>query len=1496
MRQFAASPTPLVYRLEDEQRATDRFILQRLPGWLRKATPGQIADLRRLIAAHNVSQQRVQAAMQPVASLQQFAVSELTQALSRFLPPGESLDRLQWRDKEVELLGVSLPHLQYSYKPSPALSRLMQNFAAGATPLDGSGLYDPATQTLVSDDVDALVDACRHLDAGARYQALLADHFTRHRALLVEDKLAALALAMQLALMHGQIDLSTQAALQACFDPAASSQQDQQQAPAAVTAYPGLMSLLGYTVHEALCIQLRGADDSDLGVIVYLADGSACPLRRYASKLALEQELVRQLSTAQYLATFSQRVALSDRKAFLDQLALRLADAQPDLAVEGEAGHDAICERWVTAQVDRAKQDARVLLVPTADADAKASQERLAAWGSAGWTLASLAGFFVPLVGAALLADLLRQVCSHTYEGMADWAAGHDHEALQHLLGVAQIVAGAAITVGAVAGAGAAVRLVQRSAFVDGLVPVSLDAGGARLWHDDLTVYATRAQPAQLDERGLYSTDQRHWLRIADNYYALQQPQAQGGWRLRHPLREGAYGPALAYNGERYWHLPVEQPAGWADAAQMLNRLWPQAQPLDTQWAQTILQAAGSDVDELRGILVDNRPLPANLRDALRRFAADRRLQAFFVALDDAAAEPDGELLAYCRQLPQFAGIADAKLPAAIVEQGSALREGLFAHLTPQPKTDDRVAGVLLRDFPGLPVDYALELANAVTGEQRQRIELLQRLPLSVAKKARGLLQMARLSRAQQGLMLRNAYSSESGELLLRLLPQLANWSFGRRLELRARTASGQLTAVLNSQAPEATAVILVRAQGLFKLYDYRGEVLDAQFEATDDVFAALAAVLTAEQQKRLRLDPVNPASDLRQRVVRAIPATPAQLLNRLGWRQQQGWFNPGQRLPDGRVGYLLGGQQSTTRNYQGQLRMRLRNLYHGNSEVEIDEHLHRISRSDDPFAAMLFEEDNFRLLNHRMNEWIAYARPSEVAARRMLAARLRQAWRRQLPLDTMHAQLGGRILDLSGFQVSSLPELAESIDFNFVTTLVMINTPLVVEPNEFFSCFSEVRRLNFSRNHLHRVPTGLQHLVNLESLQLSYNCIRMNVRGIETLRGLQHLTELDLSANPLQHLTLRFNQAPRLQTLYLRNCRLLEWPAGLERCAELNMADLRCNQIAEVPQAILQMPYAFRMAFHVQHNPIAAQQWAGLHAPPAHVAHAVTAMQAQVPARQLWLGETATQAQRERWLRLFGVPGRERVLHVLQALQNTRDYERHRADLTLQVWALLEALDEDTDLLARVVALAEEETTCADSIAERFSDMRLQALVAQASRVSGDKQTALLQLGLGLFRLERLQTFVRMDIATRQSVHRLLDPIEVKLSYTVALAQEMNLPGQPTSIRYGELANVSAAQLEAARTFVREAETVEAQAEFLALHSFWSGWVESQHQLRFEALDTRYADMADALTAEAGQGAGAPEAQATWDELEYARTAERIKMIVEYTKEILEGRTGNVD
>ncbi len=401
----------------------------------------------------------------------------------------------------------------------------------------------------------------------------------------------------------------------------------------------------------------------------------------------------------------------------------------------------------------------------------------------------------------------------------------------------------------------------------------------------------------------------------------------------------------------------------------------------------------------------------------------------------------DPALLVWCEKRPGFAALTDDELPGAILDQETELRHGLFDHLTFVEPGSDPVVQVLQRDFPGLPTDYAIELACQVSGDEREEIELRQRLPLPVSSKARSLLQLARLNHAVQGVMLRNAYSDVSDELALGLLSRLDHWSFSRRIELRSGSAEGRLLASINAQAPQRDQITMVRDAGAFLLYDAQGLKLPEQSSAPDDLFQAIVTILTAEHKTALGLGSEE-AVELRQQVVNVLPTGRQKLVNQLGWRQEQGWFNPGQRLEDGRVGYPLGGSVSQVRSPGWRVRRRLARLYEGDTPRQIDEHLFRILDTANPYAALILEEQNYHMLGQRLETWLADGPAGERTARRMLGRRMQQAWRRQLPLDVHENAVRGFVLDLSGHHVSSLPELDAEIDFHHVTSLAMVNTP----------------------------------------------------------------------------------------------------------------------------------------------------------------------------------------------------------------------------------------------------------------------------------------------------------------------------------------------------------------------------------------------------------------------------------------------------------------------
>jgi len=1478
----------------DVHNVTDAFIQKRLPSWITGASADDIAKLRTLIANHRGSQQAVQDATANVMPLQAFADKAFSEGLARILPEGHGPGSLDWQKKVRTLVGTSLPKIEESYVVYPGLQRLMQNFAEGETPLEGSGLVIPGTNAVVSGDLERLIQICRTLDAGAQYQSMLKDSFRKNQALLAKDNYEGFRLAVHVAYLKKMIGDDVRIALEhyAASHPVGTAEQrPPAHALPTLNAYPGFFSMLQVHVHEALFIQLRTAEGSDAGVVVYLP-GSDDALRWYESKQSLVETLIVQLKRADNQDAFLQRIALQDREAFYRSLQLRLLDASPDLEIEGVSGSANIFEKWALEQCQRAEQDARLLLVPNADVDTQASHERMEQWKAVGWGLVSLAGFFIPVVGAVMLAQLVVQVCTDVFEGVSDWAKGHDHEALQHALNVAETVAAAAVTTGVVAGAGAAVRHFTRSAVVDGLEAIELEDGTQRLWSDQLSAYQSPVGAAELEEDGLYSQAGRRWVRIDDHYYEVHQPQENGPWRLRHPRRPGAYGPVVESNEERLWMLHSESPLDWNDAVNMLARLWPQQRPLDQQRAQQVLQAACSDVDELRAILVENRALPASLRDTLRRFEADERIERFFTALGaDGAVIEDQALLDWCAQRPGMAQLSPAERVEAIQAQQVLLRRGLFEHLTHVEPGDDAVVRLIQRDFPGLPTEYAIELSGKVSLRQREDIELLRRLPLEVGTEARALLQLARLSRAQQGLMLRNAYSEVSDEVAIVLLSRLPMWVFDRQLQLRAGSAEGRLLAIYNPSAPDATQVVMARKNGQLWLYDDQGMALEEQGSVPDDIFHTVSCLLTPQQRASLNLgDEAGYAEALRRAAIKDLPEGRQKLLDRFGWGKDKGWFNPGQRLPDGRVGYPLGGSVTTARTPRTRLQRRIALLYQGDTPAQLEEHLFRLLDSPSPFETLLIEEDNFRTLNVRLHTWIHDAVEAEKPRRRLLADRLCQAWRRQLNIDMRHGGTGF-VLDMSGYQVTSLPDLDEEIDFHHITTLLMVNTPLQTVPDGFFSCFSQLRRLNMSNNCLTNVPSGLRHLLQLQRLNLSGNRIRITQQPPQQLRPLNQLEELDLSFNRIRYLELQFDQVSRLRRLNLRRCFLQEWPVGLERCRALECVDLSSNSLSDIPQRIMQLPYPIRTGIRVNRNAISAMQLSRLYERPPLPAHLhQQGAGARANTREVWVAGQSEQ-RIARWDRLFSGNRSASLQHLLFELQGSADYRNpaYRADLTARVWALLDAMDADADLTEYVNAHAREATTCVDSVAERFSELHLHALVVGANRAGGATQEQLLKLGLGLYRLDRLKTFIRRDIAERIQVNPELDQIEASLYYLVTLAKELDLPGQPSSMTFTSL-GAYGANLNEARAYVKAEQGIEALSSFLAQQEFWRNWLQRQHGSEYAAIDNDFQARGDELF---DRKAALTDLQYTeqFQVIQEEREAELKRLTVLLTSKVLEAR-----
>ncbi|WP_053388460.1 NEL-type E3 ubiquitin ligase domain-containing protein [Pseudomonas sp. 10-1B] len=1416
--------------------ATDDFIATQLPDWLQRASAAQVNALRDCFQAHRQSRAQVTAATAGLVSPRQFAAQRFTALLAAEIPPGLSLDDLEWLDVRRRFTvspGGSLPEDELRYVRFPALLRLMQGLPAGNPFYEGSGLVRKGDKAVLFTSLADFTQRCHTEDVGKRYHDLLARLFTpAAQQALARHQRTAFALACELAALKGQLETVHLTALRRLLGNGGGNQEGGAQ------AYAGALHMLECPVAQSLKIQLRNAHGDSLGVVLYMPSDTEQPLRHFGSVSGLNDFLVAELLKPDGRERIRQLIALKDRPKFLATLGKRLLDDQPDLQLEGAVMHGAIFAELAASQIERVKDDARLQLVSSADADHRAAEARLNQWKEIGLAALGLAGLASPVVGMVLLGQLVVQTLDHVYEGAIDWHEGHQHEALEHMLGVAETVV---VTAATVAGVSLVARGFPRSAFVDAMEPVSTGEEESRLWHRDLLAYESTPEDATLGDDGLYASDTRRWLRVGQRYYEVHRPEEHQAWRLRHSRRENAFEPRVEFNGERSWRLRLEQPRHWDDRADMLDRVWPQDPPLSPARAEQVLRVAGVDAEELRGVLVEMRPAPFNLRDTLLRFAADDRISRELDALGQSAGSiRDPSIRQWCAAHAETQGLGEDALGAWLLEESAHLQGNLLEHLSGPRPVMNPLATLVRRDFSGLPERYAVEAVRDVDPILAEVAQVEARVPLAVARKARALLRLARVNRALEGLFLRSAYTNGTGELIIALLRRLPGWPRSINLELREGADSGRLLTELDPQGAPEGRVVLVWRQGRFRLYDSHGREHATEVPEPAGIFQALVALLGPADLQRMGISGSEPAERLRSKLVEGLPAARKEILNLLGWRDDAPWFNPGKRLPDGRVGYPLGGNASRRETSISVLKSRIRALYPQLHDRDVDRYLERLLlQPGSPFESLLAQEHNYAQLESTLSRWTGGARSG---ARRQFAARLLSAWR----YEGGNGLTNEMSLDLSGWHIGQLPELPAGSDFSHVTELVMAGAALEEFPTGFLHCFTSLRTLSLSNNRLTSIPAGVSQLTELRTLRLMSNRIRMNASGADTLSSLPNLRVLDLSHNPLRSLALRFQALPHLSILRLKRCRLSSVPRGLERSRLLTIVDLSDNDISTLPPELLQAPWSFRSRFNLLRNPLAHQEYTRLYVNDPY--EAIRANEVDVAtARSLWLavgdpGQFTTRSAL--WNRLAGAPESLDLLQLLANLTQTTDFTHARAALTEQVWGVLSAVEQDADLRQAVFDRAREELGCHDSTAERFSRVQLQILVHQANLqgTTGQAGHALLALGRRLFRLEALERFAHQDALQRLASDPDTDVLEVILGYRVHLAHALDLPCQPRTMMFERLAEITPHLERAALEAVRGAEASGALAENIAERDFWRIHLKRRHAAAFAAIAEDFA------------------------------------------------------
>lgn len=92
------------------------------------------------------------------------------------------------------------------------------------------------------------------------------------------------------------------------------------------------------------------------------------------------------------------------------------------------------------------------------------------------------------------------------------------------------------------------------------------------------------------------------------------------------------------------------------------------------------------------------------------------------------------------------------------------------------------------------------------------------------------------------------------------------------------------------------------------------------------------------------------------------------------------------------------------------------------------------------------------------------------------------------------------------------------------------------------------------------------------------------------------------------------------------------------------------------------------------------------------------------------------------------------------------------------------------------------------------------------------------------------------------------IDPLEIQMYYHIRLAETLNLPNRPESMRFVNVANVTQEELDAGEAYVMAQETSAALTASIVARDFWTAFLEKKYPESFKASDIPHQQYMDRL------------------------------------------------
>ncbi|HGM5578873.1 TPA: DUF6543 domain-containing protein [Pseudomonas putida] len=1191
--------------------------------------------------------------------------------------------------------------------------------------------------------------ACRAADLGQKYQNHLATVFDgsdaqQIQALSMQARRDELRVQTRIAELKGHLSSAGFIALHGLTSPADTPTYDGK------PLYCWLTTLEGVPVHDLLL--MGPADDKVINPVVLYFPGDDQAIREFASWSIARTHFGQRLQDETFRNRVIAQAPVSLQPTLRRKLLERLysnadaAEGTPLVAREHaklDVSTRRLSDPWLELEhlhVARIKADARYIAIPTADVDAEARRERIEFWLDMGMNVVNIAAFYVPALSPIMLTLGGSQIVGSVFHAVEAWEDGDNALAMAQL---ESLLVNVAITGLTVAGGAA----VHASTFVDQLTPIE-HAGRELLWQADLQGYASSdelPETLEADPQGQYRHAGKTYIRLQDTFYEQFQDH-DGQWRVRHPGDSQAFSPAVLHNQGGGWRLAYDSPLDW-DSDTLIDRQGPLGRRLNAEARRAALYSTGIDEAVLRRQLIEQKPAPAQLQDALLRLAADEELTRMIDRVRDglpvaAHRTPVANILTSLPEWPQDHVLEVFSGSERWGESSTYPRPAQSGDTRIQISRDELENGALAKIVLEQLGEAQADALAPVEGANASRVAILQ----------------ARLADQMQ------AQRSDLAASLVRSNEIPADAAM-KRLGAQFGSLPGCALEEIVAHASTAELELLSASDGRVPLRILEeARLLQADIRLSRAILGLHAPNLATADTALLRAELQSPTLHNDAQLFEAAIADRAAAARLIGQQPIRPGFRSPLRLSSGRLGYPLSGRM----NRRGPA-ARLRTLYPEMPDREratLERTLSEAGNLGDAIARLEAEHTQLR---HTLRTWEVSATDFiEHEARAEVSQRLQRAWRREgageLTLDEarltelpdLNAQFPGisrlTINDLElerlqptlfacfpaleELQISGNPQidaasLAQALKSAPGLRKLSLSrnalTGLSAELTSALANMRHLRTLDLSRNNLTLTAADITFFAQrrLEVLNLRHNSITLDQPTAERFQDMIDLRELNLSMNPLAEAP-DVRYMARLSSLNLSNASLSRWPAGLTTLMsqaqyQLRELDLSFNEI-ETPEdldAILVTPYARDAGaqmpgrrWNFNYNTLEENTRTRLRAIGLPVFEHFAE---EAPVGDAFWQVGLNDEQLQTWHELESMPENRALFDQLSILENSAEAQRQPEQLRARVWSLLEQAASNTALRERLNEVADAyPVTCGDAASDAFSALEAEVSLEQ--------------------------------------------------------------------------------------------------------------------------------------------------------------------------------------